>query len=216
MKQKTSPTQRALNAWAIILIIWAVYRAKFQTTLPIWFDEFVAKPAVFIFPVYYYITRFEKKNFLNNIGLHKGITHIDVIISLFLTVVFIGTMYIVRGAVDLPFTPISTLTYIILISLATSLSEQILSTGFILHRLYDDSKNIFTAPFFSSVLFFFLHIPILFTDERIVGYLLLKVMVTDLLLSLSISFMYVARRNLLYPIIIHTFYNMSIYFLMTQ
>lgn len=214
MKQKSSPSQRALNVWAIVLIIWAVYRAKFQTTLPIWFDEFVAKPVVFILPVYYYIKRFEKKDFFDNVGLKKGISVNDIMISLILTTAFIAAMYIMRSMLHLPFTPVSTLIYILLLSVATSISEQILATGFVLHRLYDESKNIVTAPFFSSILFFFLHIPILFTDERIAGYLLLKVMVTDLLLSLSISFMYVARRNLLYPIIIHTFYNMSIFLLM--
>ena len=65
MKQKTSPTQKALNVWAIVLIIWALYRAKFRTDLPIWFDEFIAKPAVFILPIYYYISRYEKKNFFS-------------------------------------------------------------------------------------------------------------------------------------------------------
>ena len=214
MKQKSTPTQKALNVWAIVLIIWAVYRANFQTSLPIWFDEFIAKPIVFILPVYYYIKRFEKKNFFDNIGLHKGVTVNDILISLILLTAYITGVYLVRGAYGLASIPASTVFYFLLLSLATSVSEQILATGFVLHRLYDESKNIITAPFFSSVLFFFLHIPILFTDERIIGYVLLRVMLTDLFLSLSISFMYVARRNLLYPIIIHTLYNMSIFLFM--
>ncbi len=214
MKQKSTPTQKALNVWAIVLIIWAVYRANFQTSLPIWFDEFIAKPIVFILPVFYYITRFEKKNFLDNVGLKKGISLNDIMISLILLVAFISGIYLLRGSLHMPFIPVTSLLYFLALSLATGISEQILATGFVLHRLYDESKNIITAPFFSSILFFFLHIPILFTDQRIIGYLLLRVMLTDLMLSLSISFMYVARRNLLYPIIIHTFYNMSIFLLM--
>ena len=59
MKSKATPTQKALNLWAVVLIVWAIYRAKFK--LPEWFDEFVAKPIVFVLPVYYYIQKIEKK-----------------------------------------------------------------------------------------------------------------------------------------------------------
>ena len=65
MRQKTSPTQKALNIWAIILIIWSIYRANFR--LPEWFDEFIAKPLVFIVPVYLYISRIEKKEFFSSL-----------------------------------------------------------------------------------------------------------------------------------------------------
>ena len=40
-KSETSPTQKMLNVWAIILIIWSLYRATFKTGLPILFDEFI-------------------------------------------------------------------------------------------------------------------------------------------------------------------------------
>jgi signal transduction histidine kinase len=71
VKQKTSPTQKALNLWAVVLIIWAFYRAWFKTSLPIWVDEFIAKPIVFILPVYLYIRYSEKKNFFEALGLKK-------------------------------------------------------------------------------------------------------------------------------------------------
>lgn len=213
MKSKSTPTQRALNVWAVILIIWAVYRANFGTSMPVWFDEFIAKPAVFILPVYYYISRIEKKRFFEQVGLGHSIGLRDIAVAGLLTVIFCGFLWYARSALGLPASSGMYLVWLLVLAIATAISEQILATGFILHRLYDESKNVITAPFFSSILFFFLHIPILFTDQRIVGYLLLRIMLTDVLLSLSISFMYVARRNLLYPIIIHTFYNLSIYFL---
>ena len=79
MKSKVTPTQRALNLWAVVLIIWAVYRAKLQ--LPEWFDEFIAKPLVFILPVYYYVRRIEKKSFFPSIDLKFKITFSDLLIS---------------------------------------------------------------------------------------------------------------------------------------
>ena len=60
--KKVTPTQKALNLWAVILIVWSVYRTYFK--LPEWFDEFVAKPVVFVLPVLVYIKSVEKKEIL--------------------------------------------------------------------------------------------------------------------------------------------------------
>lgn len=182
--------------------------------MPIWFDEFIAKPAVFILPVYLYIKYSEKKDFFSAVGFKK-ITSSSVMyiaLAIIICLVFLTTL---RKYANLPTTlSIENYLYLFAISLATSISEQILTTGFILNRLYDDSKNPFTSTFFASVLFFFVHIPILFTNQNMMGFMLIRVMLTDLLLSLSIGFTFLSRKNLLPPILIHTFYNLSIYLLM--
>ena len=41
-KSEVSSTQKMLNIWAIILIIWSLYRATFKTGLPIWIGPFEA------------------------------------------------------------------------------------------------------------------------------------------------------------------------------
>lgn len=218
MKPKTSPTQKVLNTWAIILIVWSIYRAKFQTNLPLWLDEFIAKPLVFLVPVWYFITRVEKKEFFSGIDFRPRIKLNDVLIGS-----AIGFIFFLSGVLSnyvkyktlvpasaVPLTPGLILLYI-LVSLATSVSEEVLSRGFVLKRLYEDSKNIFTSSFLASILFFFLHVPILFTSQKIVGFLLLRVMVTDMILSLAISILYLQRRSLIIPILIHAFYNLSIY-----
>ena len=214
VKQKTSPTQKALNVWAIILIIWAFYRAWFRTSLPIWFDEFIAKPIVFILPVYLYIKYAEKRNFFSAVGL-KGISGKSFVYIKLTVVGSVTFLTMLRRYANLPSSlSMENFVYLFVISLATGISEQILTTGFILLRLYDDSKNPFTATFFASILFFFIHVPILLTNEKIMGFMLIKVMLTDLMLSLSIGFTYLARKNLIPPILVHTFYNLSIYILM--
>ncbi len=203
-----------MNLWAVVLIIWAFYRAWFKTSLPIWVDEFIAKPIVFILPVYLYIRYSEKKNFFEALGLKKISTQNLV----YIVGAIIGCLFFLialRRYANLPSTLTAThFIYLFAISIATAISEQILTTGFILNRLYNDSKNPFTSTFFASVLFFFMHIPILFTNQNIMGFLLVRVMLTDLLLSLSIGFTFLSRKNLLPPILIHTFYNLSIYLLM--
>ncbi len=218
MKEKVSPTQRVLNFWAIILIIWSIYRAKFKTDLPLWFDEFIAKPLVFILPVVYYIKKIEGKKFFKGIDLR--FTHIfqEILLGFLIGIIFFSTGLLGNFLKFKTFffpsgktTTLTNLGLVMLISLATSISEEVLSRGFVLKRLYEDSKNIFTASFSASILFFFLHVPMLFTSEKIIGFLLLRVMFTDLILSLAVSFIYLERKNLILPILVHAFYNLSIY-----
>lgn len=218
MKQKTSPTQRVLNTWAIVLIIWSIYRAKFQTNLPLWFDEFIAKPLVFLMPVYYFITRIEKKDFFEGIDFKPKVKIGDVVLGTVIGLFFFASgllsNYVKYGKLaPSPDASLSVnmIVLYVFVSLATAISEEVLSRGFVLKRLFDDSKNLVTSSFLASILFFFLHVPILFTSQKIVGFLLLRVMVTDMILSLAISILYLQRRSLIIPILIHAFYNMSIY-----
>lgn len=213
-KKNISPTQKALNLWAIILIIWAIYRAKFH--LPEWFDEFIAKPAVFILPVFYYIKNIEKKNIASGLYFKTKLLVSDILIGILLGGFFFLTSIAANlfktGHVNFltRFMKPEQLLIVIIIALATAISEEILSRGFILKRLYDESKNMYTSSFFASILFFFLHVPILFTNLKISGNLLLLFMGTDMILSLINSFVFLQRRSLTLPILIHAFYNLSL------
>lgn len=217
MKQKVSPSQKVLNVWAVILIIWSIYRVKFK--LPEWFDEFIAKPVVFILPVYYYLKKVEKKKFFQALDWKLKPRISDIMIGLltgalfFLTTLlsnFIKTHRIFAVTQGLN---MNKFVLVILIAFATSISEEVLSRGFVLKRLYEESKNVYMSSFFASILFFFLHVPILFTNVKLTGNLLLYFMFTDMLLSLTNSFIYLERRSLAVPILIHAFYNLSIFLL---
>jgi len=215
MREKISSSQKALNLWAIILIVWSIYRIAFK--LPEWFDEFIAKPLVFVFPVYYFIAKIDKKKFLTEIWIKPNKFRKDLFLSIGIIIFFIATallsnfikykkLILVRQTIGLSEVPL-----IILIVLATAVSEEILSRGFVLKKLYDESKNIFTSSFFASILFFFLHVPILFTS-KITGSLLLTYIITDLLISLINSFVFIERKSLVLPILIHALYNLSMIF----
>ena len=69
MRSKLTYTERVLNIWAISMILWSFYRAAFQADLGIWFDEIVAKPSIFLVPMYVFITKFEGKQFIKSVGL---------------------------------------------------------------------------------------------------------------------------------------------------
>lgn len=216
MKSKENTTQKYLNVWAIILIIWSIYRSYFM--LPEWFDEFIAKPLIFIYPVYLYIKREEKGNFFEGIWLNKKNFFIDLFIGIIIGIFFFSSAIVLKFAKtgDLTLNEVnvfgnfSNFLYIVIVALATGISEEILSRGFVLKRLYEDSKNIFSSSFFASILFFILHIPILFTNNKLTGNYLIFFMIIYLTLSLANSFIFILRKNIILPILIYTFYTLTI------
>lgn len=220
MVKKVSPLQQTLNVWAVILIIWSLYRAYFQTDLPVWADELIAKPLVFILPVFYYITKVEKTNFFSGTSLSLKNIKINILLGVLIGLIFFigaGLGFFVRSKDFLPLInrllDYQLILYFLPIALATSISEEVLSRGFVLKRLFGDSKNAIASSFFGSILFLFLHIPILLTNDRIVGTVLLRVLFMDFVLSMAVSLIYLERKNLVPPILIHAFYNLSFYIL---
>ncbi len=215
-KKAVTPTQKALNLWAVILIVWSIYRTYFK--LPEWFDEFIAKPLVFVLPVFIYIKWIEKKDILSSLYLNKNLKVFlrEFFISLGIGILFLLTallsVYLRFKKVGLSgnFPSFNQSGLIVLTAAATGITEEILSRGFILRRLYEESKNVYSSTFFASILFFFLHVPILFASSRINGNMLLIFMVTDLFLSMVTGLIMIQRKSLTVPILIHTFYNIVV------
>lgn len=208
MKKKASPNQKMLFWWGWILIVWSIYRSVFKTALPIWFDEFIAKPVVFILPVLLYIKKIEKKSIIDRLDFRSK----NIMLDLSLGLVFGLVLFVIATS----FTELNlnkNIPFIFLIAIATSVSEEILSRGFVLKRLYETWGSIFNSAFFASILYFFLRVPILFTNERITGSALLIVMFVDIVFSLFVSLVFLLRRNLVAPIFIHAFYSIYIYLL---
>ncbi|MFH1827242.1 MAG: CPBP family intramembrane glutamic endopeptidase [bacterium] len=214
-----SHVEKSLNVWAIILIVWSLYRAYIGTSLPVWFDEFIAKPIVFIIPIYFFIKKVEKAKFFKSLGFSSKNIIKEMLIGLIVGLVFLSILYygyISRGGQSLDYKKFSDVPYllgIIFLSFATSISEEILSRGFILKRLFEASKNMFTSSLFASILFFFMHIPILFTSQSLSGILLVRLMTIDILLSFIISILFLLRKNITVPIFIHAFYVFILWFL---
>ena len=212
-KSDVSPTQRILNVWAIILILWSFYRATFRLDLPIWFDEFISKPLVFLFPIYLFITKSEKKPFLKGIGFSKKHFGTDVLFGLLIGGLFILMAFIMRMIKGLPFPTFYISPETILWVLSTVMAaclEQILSTGFIFKRLSEESKNVARPLIISAVLFFFLHVPVLFGADKISGVTLVQMMVLNTVLSITTSVVFMMRKNIVAPILVHALYLLSL------
>jgi membrane protease YdiL (CAAX protease family) len=211
MKEKATPTQRALNLWAFILIAWSFYRAYFRQDLPVYIDEFIVKPLFFIAPVYWFITRIERKPFAPAVFLDKSRIAGDLLLGGAFALAFFAagllSAYVKTGAVMIPAIATGGFFMTGLTALATAASEELLSRGFVLKRLYEDSKKNIRSILYASALFFFLHIPILMTDPGITGSVLLQVMATDFILSIAVSIVFLQRKSLVMAILMHALYT---------
>jgi len=202
-----------LNVWAIILIIWSFYRATFKSDLPLWFDEFIAKPLVFLLPIYWYITKSEKKSFLTGVGFRKNKVLIDILFGLGIGSVFIGVAILTRITKGMTFPQLHLTSESIIWFLSTlmaAVTEQTLSTGFIFKRLSDESKNIVRSLMISALLFFFLHVPVLFGVDKISSSTLVQMIILNTVMSLTTSVAFLLRKNTVVPILVHALYLLSL------
>lgn len=203
--------------WFIILLVWSFYRAYFR--LPETIDEFIIKPLVFAFPVLYLVVFRENKS-LATLGLMPGGKSfmVDLYIGIVLGIVFalegLLANYLKYGTYS--FSPLPAvlagggMLSFLFINLATSLWEEILGRGYLYQRLLTVTKNQTHAALTSSFLFFLLHIPILFTQLHLTGISLIVYPVSILLLSIANCYIYSLRGSLVLPILIHTFWNMTV------
>ncbi|MFH1188413.1 MAG: CPBP family intramembrane glutamic endopeptidase [bacterium] len=206
-------TQKMLNVWAIVLILWSLYRVTFKASLPIWFDEFIAKPAVFLIPLYWFVTRSEKQSFLSGIGFLKKNMFADIAFGFGIGCLFVGIALLTRitKRLPLPSLHISSESIIWVLSTVMAASmEQVLSTGFVFKRLSQESKSIVKPLIISALLFFFLHIPVLFGADKISGSTLVQMMILNTVLSLTTSVVFLLRKNTIASILVHALYLLSL------
>lgn len=203
-----SHLEKALNIYGIILILWSFYRFYFKLSQPIWFDEFIAKPAIFILPVWYFVSRYERKSFWEGLHLHTKSPLVDIIGGLLVGSVFFIASAFRSGSVHIDQ---NTIILFIFVALASSISEEIVSRGFVLNRLYDSNKNVILSSVYASILFFFLRVPILFVENKLTGNMLTQTLAVNFVLSLVISLLFIYRRSLLFAIAIHFMYALSFY-----
>lgn len=215
MSHEPSKLQKVLNIYGIVLMLWSFYRVHLgDASIPEWFDELIAKPFVFLIPTYIYIKHYETGSIVDGLTLRSKKFLSDIWLGLSIGSAFIvsaGAAHIVKhGGIDASIFSQTPLVAIVGLSLATATVEEVFARGFLLKRMYDDSKGVYTSVFNSSILFLILHIPMLFTIPELRGNMLLVFLATDFILSLVNSFVYLDRRSVFAPILIHALYNIAL------
>jgi len=212
-KSVVSSLSPVFRLWAWILLAWCLYRYFFY--LPEWADEFVFKPLVFVVPVIWYVRKKEKLS-LATIGLTWRNFFTSVYIGLGFGVVFalegLATHVIKYGKLDV--NPVAAFQqygfFLIILSLATAFTEEVLSRGFVFNRLYEKTKNLPYSSVISSLMFMAIHVPILVTTTKLQGVTLILFFVTDFVLAMANSLLYYNTGSLVAPILVHIFWNMTV------
>lgn len=210
----TPQLKHIYNLWAVILIIWALYRVYVH--VPEWVDELIAKPLVFVAPVLWYVLRVEHRP-LVSLGLTRGHLGRDLKIGLGFGMVFalegMVANSIKHGSFSFaPVIPVAGFSIImaIILSIATAVSEEILSRGFVFGRLLEYYQNTVKAVSVSSILFLLLHVPIIFTTLKLTGATLAIFILTDIIIAVTTSILYSETKTLTVPILVHAFWNMTV------
>ncbi len=220
MKQKiktlisSQSLEPVYQLWGWILLVWSLYRYFFK--LPEAVDEFVAKPLIFVVPVLWYVLKKEKRN-LASLGLTGKKFFPSLYIGLGFGFVFalegIASNAIKYGKIQI--NPIAALNQyglglLLVLSLATAFSEELLNRGFLFNRIMEKTKSLPYAALLSTVLFTLLHVPILVTSLKLHGITLILFFVTDFILGLANSMLFYSTGGLLAPILVHIFWNMTV------
>lgn len=195
--------------WGIVFIVWFIYRYLFN--LPEAFDELLVKPIVFILiPIVLMglktIPGFEKrKTIFEDLVIGVGMGIVFAIVSVVANRFKHGDY---SFSPTLPLAAEGLLIYLIL-SLVTSFSEEVLGRGIFFTGLRK-SLGLLDASAVSSMLSLSLYLPILFIRLRPEPTTFIIFLTTSFLLAFINSILYHYRGNLVLPILLHAFWNMSV------
>ena len=211
---KTKSLEPVYQLWGWILLTWSLYRYFFK--LPEAVDEFVAKPLIFVLPVLWYVLKKEKRD-LTTLGLTTKNLFTSLYVGLGFGFVFalegIAANAIKYGKIQI--NPIAAfeqygLVVLLILSVATAFSEELLNRGFLFGRILEKTKSLPYASLLSTVLFVLLHVPILVTTLKLQGMTLVLFFITDFILGMANSLLFFNTRSLLAPILVHVFWNMTV------
>lgn len=210
----TSTLEPVYQVWGWTLLVWSLYR--YFLKLPEWADEFIAKPLVFLGPLLWYVFNKEKRK-IDSLGLTSKNLFTNLYVGLGFGFIFalegITANAIKYGKIQI--NPIAAfeqygMVTILVLSVATAVSEEILNRGFLFGRIMEKTKNLPKAAILSTVLFVLLHVPILVTSLHLQGTMLVLFFLTDFILGMANSLLYYNTKSLLAPILVHVFWNMTV------
>lgn len=213
-KTNNGPLTGVFRVWAWILLVWSAYRYFLEFSEPV--DEFIFKPLIFLGPIVYYVLYVEKRP-LSSLGITKENLFPSLYAGFGIGFLFalegIAANYIKHGTLTI--LPIQAFQqygfFLIPISLATAISEELLARGFLFNRFFEKSNgNLIYAAVYSTAMFIALHMPILLTSLKFQGVTLIMYFLTTITLSLANAIFFRYSRSIVGPILVHVFWNMTV------
>lgn len=208
-KQKLS-LKHIFALFSFIFILWSFYRYLPQV-LPLWAEELILKPVIWLLPTFWLLKKVEKRRF-NSLGFNKQ--------NLFPSIywgVGLGLVFAFEGLITNIFKykglHLVALDYslwffvgLLSLSLVTAFSEELVFRGYIFNRLWQIWDKEWLANIVSSLLFVGIHLPI---GVFVLGYTPM-VMVAYLffvfIFGFGSAFVFARTRNLISSILLHIFW----------
>jgi len=209
-KKETLSLKHVFALFSFIFIVWSFYRYLPQL-LPLWVEELILKPLVWLLPLFWLIRKIEKKTF-SSLGLVK----INIFPSIYwgvglgLVFAFEGLMtnifkYKGLELISLDYSPLVFLGLLFL-SLVTAFSEELVFRGYIFNRLWQIWNKEWLANLVSSILFVVIHLPI---GIFVLGYtpgVMLAYFLFVFIFAFGSAFVFGRTKNLISSILLHVFW----------
>lgn len=209
-KKESLSLKHVFALFSFIFIVWSFYRYLPQL-LPLWVEELILKPLVWLLPLFWLIRKIEKKTF-SSLGLVK----INIFPSIYwgvglgLVFAFEGLMtnifkYKGLELISLDYSPLVFLGLLFL-SLVTAFSEELVFRGYIFNRLWQIWNKEWLANLISSILFVVIHLPI---GIFVLGYtpgVMLAYFLFVFIFAFGSAFVFGRTKNLISSILLHVFW----------
>ena len=205
--------RRIFGLWGFILVVWAIYRMLFR--MPEWFDEFVAKPWIWVVPTLAAVYFVEKKpfstigwtfrKFFNNLYLGWGLGFLFAFEGIITNYAKYGVIKFLSSGGGIDFILLS-----IAISFATAFSEETVARGFVMNRLWWKWGSETRANLVSAFLFGLMHAPIAvfvlgMSPTDTVIYILMTTV-----FGFADGFVFARTGTIVAPTIAHGLWNLSV------
>jgi len=209
-KKESLSLKHVFALFSFIFIVWSFYRYLPQL-LPLWVEELILKPLVWLLPLFWLIRKIEKKTF-SSLGLVKINIFPSIYWGVGLGLVFafeglITNIFKYKGLelISLDYPPLVFLGLLFL-SLVTAFSEELVFRGYIFNRLWQIWNKEWLANLVSSILFVVIHLPI---GIFVLGYtpgVMLAYFLFVFIFAFGSAFVFGRTKNLISSILLHVFW----------
>jgi len=206
--------KHVVSLFSFIFAFWSLYR-YFPEILPMWAEELILKPIVWLIPTFLLVLVVEKEK-LASLGLTKKNLTLAFYWGIGLGVVFAAegllTNIIKYRGLHLPAVGYSpfVLVGLVLLSLVTAFSEETVFRGYIFTRLWRLWQNEWLANLLSAFLFALIHLPI---GVFVLGYapiVMLAYLFFVFVFGFGAAFVFARSENLLAAVLMHVFWSWPI------
>ncbi len=213
-KKENLSLKHIFALFSFIFVVWSFYRYLPQV-LPLWVEELILKPMIWLLPVFLLVKKVEKKSFVS-LGLIKTNIFPSIYwgVGLGLVFAFEGLVTNIFKYKGLHLIALEYPSFIFLgllgISLVTAFSEELVFRGYIFNRLWQIWNKEWLANIVSSLLFVIIHLPI---GIFVLGYnpmVMFAYLFFVFIFGFGSAFVFGRTKNLISSVLLHIFWSWPI------